>query len=82
MVGRVFVRSILGGCAATLTALVLASCATDIWLIPKDEKPFTWPGYYPTRAYGDEFPAEFVKHYEVIDKREHFDLWGCRNRSW
>jgi hypothetical protein len=69
---------------ATIDAM--ASCATPIWLIPKDEPPFSLPNIYgvfhpkvaPSRPLFDaEFREAFFRNYRRHESTEYFDVWKC-----
>jgi hypothetical protein len=70
---------------ATIEAL--RRCAVDIWLMPKDAKPFDGPNKYPSMEYAPLFPESF-KHafveayeHERADDTRDFDVWRCRYAS-
>jgi hypothetical protein len=54
------------------------ACRTDLWLVPKGERPFAMTGYYATRVFDEEFRAAFVQAYEKAASFEVFDVWACR----
>jgi hypothetical protein len=69
---------------ATIDALT--SCATPIWLIPRDEPPFSLPNLYglfhpqiaPVRPLFDrEFREAFLLTYKRHESTEYFDVWRC-----
>lgn len=69
MVGRVFVRSILGGCAATLTALVLASCATDEAKVPENPLDAGYRSIYEEVMTASRDTARNVRNKEARAKK-------------
>jgi len=55
-------------------------CSTDIYLIPKGEKPFTMTGYYGTVMFGQAFRDAFNTAYEKKIRFRNFDAWMCRKK--
>ncbi len=71
---------------ATLDAL--RRCEVDIWLIPKDAKPFDGPNKYPSIRFAPLFPQSFkdafLNAYELdtgAGGTPTFDVWRCRRLS-
>ncbi|WP_017307091.1 ArnT family glycosyltransferase [Spirulina subsalsa] len=67
------------------TIEALASCRTQIWLIPKDweqeTQPFLQLNYYPPHAllFSPEFRQTFLQSYEPRIDSEFFHLWFCKD---
>lgn len=60
----------------------LESCVTAVWLIPKDEVPFSLQSYYDGKpAFGEAIPRTFLATYEKSSSSRYFDLWTCAIRS-
>lgn len=57
---------------------LLRGCSTDLWLIPKGEKPFVMTGYYGVPTVGQAFIDTFNASYAKVESLDHFDVWGCR----
>jgi hypothetical protein len=57
-------------------------CAIDVWLIPKDAKPFDVPnGYFLSRytpLFDERFRETFVRAYAPVRQTTYFDVWTCR----
>jgi hypothetical protein len=65
----------------------VASCDTEVWLIPKHEAPFALvndysmlaPRSFPTRPlFPPQFRDAFVRTYQKETSTEFFDVWRCR----
>ncbi|MEE9318459.1 MAG: hypothetical protein V3U48_09245 [Rhodospirillales bacterium] len=56
---------------------LLRGCSTDLWLIPKGEKPFAMTGYYGTPTVGQAFIDTFNASYAKAESLDHFDIWAC-----
>lgn len=56
----------------------IRSCRTDLWLVPKGERPFAMTGYYAIPVFGEDFRAAFLAAYEKTASYEVFDVWACR----
>jgi len=54
------------------------NCEIDIWLIPKNQKPFalTWRG---EQVFSNNFQDLFVNTYNKINSSTNYDLWGCKS---
>lgn len=57
---------------------LIRGCNTEIWLIPKDENPFTMIGYYGTPVVTQAFTDTFLASYVKKESYGHFDVWGCK----
>jgi len=56
-------------------------CKTDVWLIPKDEKPFAMQNYFkPEPAFWPEYMQTFVNSYEKRRSFDFYDVWQCRDK--
>lgn len=66
--------------ANTLNAL--KTCQTQIWLIPKHQKPFEVFNYYPPlqKLFSAEFRETFLQHYDRREQTEFYDAWICKNK--
>jgi hypothetical protein len=64
--------------ANTLNAI--KTCQTQIWLIPKNEKPFEVYSYYPPlqKLFSEAFRKEFRQRYERQEQTEFYDVWTCK----
>jgi hypothetical protein len=66
---------------ATLRAI--DSCEVEIWLLPRDSRPFEWWNLYA--PYDELFPdalrAQFRARFEPREQTEHFDLWFCKSAA-
>lgn len=60
------------------TLAMIRGCNTDLWLIPKDERPFTMIGYYGNPMFDEDFLGAFRGSYAKAKTFEFFDVWGCR----
>ncbi len=60
---------------------LIRRCATQVWLIPKGERPFDWIGYYGKDTYGPAFRDAFHGAYEKRESRTFFDVYACRRPS-
>lgn len=58
---------------------MLRGCNTDIWLVPKGEKPFKMIGYYGTPTFGQAFSDTFNASYTKTKSFKFFDVWVCSN---
>jgi len=56
----------------------LAKCETEIWLVPRGEKPLTMVGYYGTTVVSDLFRDTFHLHYAHTETSAFFDIWQCK----
>jgi len=57
---------------------MIRRCATDIWLIPKGERPFEMIGYYGVPVYDGAFKKVFVDSYTKSRSLKFFDIWACK----
>ena len=60
------------------TLSMLRNCKTDLWLIPKDEQPFTMIGYYGELALAPAFAEAFNAGYEKVKSLKYFEIWACK----
>lgn len=60
------------------TLAMIEACGTDIWLVPANERPFDWTGYYGKDVYGLRFRESFHRAYLKTGNREYFDIYRCR----
>ena len=58
----------------------LEVCEADIWIIPKDEKPFGMTSFYTGTIMDSAFQATFLATYEKQASYDVFDAWICRTR--
>jgi len=63
------------------TLVMIRSCRTKSWLIPKGEAPFAMIGYYGNRAFSNNFREAFLESYEKRNSSTYFDIWVCKKRS-
>ncbi len=56
----------------------LETCHTDIWLVPKGERPFDLIGYYGNRVFDETFREAFLGNYEKRKSFTYFDAWVCK----
>jgi len=66
---------------ADKTVSYIRRCATDIWLIPRGERPFAMIGYYGTAMFGQAFRDAFNRAYEKKGSLRYFDVWACRKQG-
>ncbi len=63
-------------CGATIDAM--SEGFIDLWLVPRDQQPFSLPNWYPPHE--DIFPGDlrtaFAAHYRIEGRTRFFDLWG------
>lgn len=66
------------------TIAYVRSCQTQIWLIPKGERPFLVPSYYDELGspmirdiFGNAFREAFFAQYQKRESSAYFDLWSC-----
>lgn len=69
------------------TIAYVQSCQTQIWLIPKGERPFLVPSYYDELGgpmirdiFGNAFREAFFAHYQKLESSAYFDLWSCGSK--
>ena len=64
----------------------LRQCKTQIWLIPKDESPFSLPNVFSLMAprlfsvrplFSDQFRQIFFQQYRKQGSSTYFDIWEC-----
>lgn len=67
----------LGIPMAPATITRIATCADDLWLIPKGEPPFGLYSFYGGQAFDESFREAFVSTHDRKDSSEFFDIWGC-----
>ena len=60
------------------TLALIRGCSTDLWLIPKGERPFTMIGYYGNPVFEASFIAAFLASYAKDKSFEYFDVWACK----
>jgi hypothetical protein len=60
------------------TLSMIRGCNTDLWLIPKGERPFAMIGYYDKPTITVAFVRAFEAAYVKESSFEFFDVWGCR----
>jgi hypothetical protein len=57
----------------------IQGCKTDLWLIPKGERPFTMNNYFKNEpAFWPEFQEAFNVAYERQASLKYFDVWACK----
>ncbi len=56
----------------------IAGCTTDIWLVPKGERPLAIVGYYGNKVVDDSFRDAFFEAFAKSESSVYFDLWVCR----
>jgi hypothetical protein len=56
----------------------LSGCASPWWLIPAGEPPFTMPSVFQGQDFLFAYRQSFLEAYELKEKGQFFDLWGCR----
>ncbi|MFQ5766097.1 MAG: hypothetical protein ACE5GT_14350, partial [Rhodospirillales bacterium] len=56
----------------------IETCHTEIWLVPRGERPFTMIGYYGNPVFGERFKGAFHRHYEKLRSFQYFDAWACK----
>jgi hypothetical protein len=70
------------------TLQYLQNCKTQIWLIPKNESPFSIvnvyslmaPRLFPARhLFSEEFRQIFFLRYQKQGSSRYFDIWECKN---
>jgi len=60
------------------TLAMIRGCNTDLWLIPKGERPFTMDSYYGNPMFDEDFLGAFRGSYAKVETLDFFDVWGCR----
>jgi len=61
------------------TLAMIRGCNTDLWLIPKNERPFEMIGYYGGPVFDDDFKRAFLGNYEKWKESAFYDLWACKS---
>jgi len=56
---------------------MIRGCNTDIWLIPKGERPFQMIGYYGAPTLDQAFGNTFLASYTKLNSFDYFDVWAC-----
>jgi hypothetical protein len=56
----------------------IKNCQTEIWLVPKGEKPFELIGYYGNPVFDDYFKGAFFGYFQKQRSFEYFDAWACK----
>ncbi|MBT7770328.1 MAG: hypothetical protein HN705_10075 [Rhodospirillales bacterium] len=57
----------------------IRGCKTDLWLIPKAERPFAMNNYFKNEpAFWAEFQEAFSAAYERRTALDYFDVWACK----
>jgi hypothetical protein len=69
-----------GVAMAPATLQFLERCETQVWLIPKGDRPFTpgnnyYDGYHA--AFDGAFQSAFLSHYRKTASLDKFDVWSC-----
>ena len=62
------------------TIRYIERCGTKVWLIPKNQEPFTVTnGYFKkqTLLFSEEFRGAFLRSYRKRESRSVFDVWVC-----
>lgn len=54
------------------------NCATDIWLVPANERPMEMIGYYGNKVVDETLKAAFYERYSLAVGFKYFDVWHCR----
>ncbi|HME71939.1 MAG TPA: hypothetical protein VKM54_19015 [Myxococcota bacterium] len=64
-----------------LTILAMTSCE-KIWLIPRNERPFSMRTYYwfpnGVPLFDESLQSAFTSAFRIVQRYPHFDVWGCR----
>jgi hypothetical protein len=70
------------------TIAYVQSCQTQIWLIPKGERPFLLPSFYDDLGspmirdiFGNAFREVFFARYQKRETSTYFDLWSCDGKK-
>jgi hypothetical protein len=57
----------------------IKSCGTNLWLIPKGERPFSMNNYFNNDpAFWPKMQEVFIFAYEVKTTLKYFDVWACK----
>ncbi len=66
------------------TIAYLQSCQTQIWLIPRGQRPFLLPSFYDELSgpmvhdiFGNAFREAFHPRYKKRESTAYFDVWSC-----
>jgi hypothetical protein len=62
-----------------VTLAMVRGCSTELWLIPKGERPFAMVGYYGNPVFEPAFIDAFMSRYAKEKSFEYFDVWTCRH---
>jgi hypothetical protein len=56
----------------------LAQGRCPLWLVPRGEAPFELRNWYQPHGmiFDAAFRRGFLAHYRIVDRSEHFDVWG------
>jgi hypothetical protein len=60
------------------TLAMIRGCSTELWLIPKGERPFAIVGYYGNPTFEPAFIDAFLGSYAEAKSLEFFDVWACK----
>ena len=64
------------------TIAAIRTCAIRTWLLPRTGEPFRIQNDYPTTAYRQIFPPEFIEQfvarYELTGRHGVYDVWQCQ----
>ncbi|MDA0305555.1 MAG: hypothetical protein O3B76_04620 [Proteobacteria bacterium] len=60
------------------TLAMIRGCSTDLWLVPKGERPFEMIGYYGIPVFDEAFKEAFFSNYENRESSTFYDLWRCK----
>lgn len=57
------------------------SCGTNLWLIPKGERPFSMNSYFNNApAFWPKMQEAFIFAYKIKTTLKYFDVWACKNQ--
>ncbi len=73
-----FEFSALGIPLTESTLNLVRTCNTDVWLVPRGERPFAMVGYYGVPPYDEAFRRAFTESYRRDRSFSFFDAWTCR----
>ncbi|GEM_PF-634064 len=59
------------------TLAMIRGCNTDIWLVPKGERPFAMDSYYGNPMFDEDFLGAFQGSYAKAETFDFFDVWAC-----
>lgn len=65
------------------TLKTLSTCQTQVWLIPKHNKPFDIYSYYPPlqKLFSSEFRKTFLQYYDRVGQTQYYDVWACSQQK-